>query len=104
MNMVDFGNRLKQLRLAAGLTQKQLADKLRITKSVVSYYELQERSPFFLGRRRGSGANTGRDRIGSRARSAQKPFSGNSVNRQKRGGSGASERILRPEIHEKSLK
>ncbi len=43
--MVDFGNRLKQLRLAAGLTQKQLADKLRITKSVVSYYELQERSP-----------------------------------------------------------
>lgn len=54
--MVDFGNRLKQLRLAAGLTQKQLADKLRITKSVVSYYELQERSPFFLARRRGIGA------------------------------------------------
>ena len=43
--MVDFGNRLKQLRLAAGLTQQQLADKLRITKSVVSYYELQERNP-----------------------------------------------------------
>ena len=45
MNMVDFGSRLKKLRLDAGLTQKQLADKLRITKSVVSYYELQERNP-----------------------------------------------------------
>ena len=43
--MVDFGSRLKKLRLDAGLTQKQLADKLRITKSVVSYYELQERNP-----------------------------------------------------------
>lgn len=43
--MVDFGNKLKQLRLQAGLTQKQLADKLGVTKSVVSYYELQERYP-----------------------------------------------------------
>ncbi|MBQ3227431.1 MAG: helix-turn-helix transcriptional regulator [Clostridia bacterium] len=43
--MVDFGNTLKKLRLQAGLTQQQLADKLRVTKSVVSYYELQERYP-----------------------------------------------------------
>ena len=43
--MVDFGNRLKRLRLESGLTQQQLADKLRVTKSVVSYYELQERYP-----------------------------------------------------------
>ena len=43
--MVDFGNTLKKLRLQAGLTQQQLADKLRITKSVISYYELQERYP-----------------------------------------------------------
>lgn len=43
--MVDFGGRLKKLRLDAGLTQKQLADKLGITKSVVSYYEQQERNP-----------------------------------------------------------
>jgi len=43
--MVDFGNVLKKLRLREGLTQQQLADKLRITKSVVSYYELQERYP-----------------------------------------------------------
>ena len=43
--MVDFGNTLKKLRLQAGLTQQQLADKLRVTKSVVSYFELQERYP-----------------------------------------------------------
>lgn len=43
--MVDFGKRLKELRLKEGLTQQQLADKLRVTKSVVSYYELQERYP-----------------------------------------------------------
>ena len=43
--MVDFGERLKQLRMQAGLTQQQLATKLNLTKSVVSYYELQERYP-----------------------------------------------------------
>ncbi len=43
--MVDFGNRLKELRLNAGLSQKQLADKLWITKATVSYYELSERNP-----------------------------------------------------------
>lgn len=45
IKMVDFGNTLKQLRTQAGLTQNQLADKLRVSKSVVSYYELQERYP-----------------------------------------------------------
>ena len=43
--MVDFGETLKRLRIEAGYTQKQLADKLGVTKSVVSYYELQERYP-----------------------------------------------------------
>ena len=43
--MVEFGNRLKELRLNAGLSQKQLADKLWITKATVSYYELSERNP-----------------------------------------------------------
>lgn len=43
--MVDFGKKLKELRLQAGLTQKQLADRIGVTKSVVSYYELQERQP-----------------------------------------------------------
>lgn len=43
--MVDFGNTLKKLRTQAGLTQKQLADKMGVTKAVISYYELQERYP-----------------------------------------------------------
>lgn len=43
--MVDFGNTLKRLRLQSGLTQKELADKMGLTKAVISYYELQERYP-----------------------------------------------------------
>lgn len=43
--MVDFGNKLKELRTQSGLTQQELAVKLGVTKSVVSYYELQERYP-----------------------------------------------------------
>ena len=43
--MVDFGNVLKKLRQQEGLTQQQLANKLGVTKSVISYYELQERYP-----------------------------------------------------------
>ncbi len=43
--MVDFGKKLKELRKQSGMTQRQLADKLGITKSVVSYYELSERIP-----------------------------------------------------------
>ena len=43
--MVDFGKKLKELRKQSGMTQQQLADKLGITKSVVSYYELSERTP-----------------------------------------------------------
>ena len=43
--MVDFGETLKKLRTQEGLTQQQLADKLGVTKSIVSYYELQERYP-----------------------------------------------------------
>lgn len=42
---MDFGNKLKELRAQNGLTQKQLADQLGITKSVVSFYERQERTP-----------------------------------------------------------
>ena len=41
----DFGSKLKTLRLQAGLTQKQLAEQLGVTKSVVSFYELRERTP-----------------------------------------------------------
>ena len=41
----DFGAKLKELRLQAGLTQKQLAERIGVTKSVVSFYELRERTP-----------------------------------------------------------
>ncbi|MBQ7826738.1 MAG: helix-turn-helix transcriptional regulator [Clostridia bacterium] len=43
--MVDFGAKLKELRIQSGMTQKELAVKLGVTKSVVSYYELSERYP-----------------------------------------------------------
>ncbi len=42
---MDFSNRLKELRTQAGLTQLQLAQRLGITKSVISFYELSERAP-----------------------------------------------------------
>ena len=41
----NFGDRLKELRVQNGLTQKELGDRIGVTKSVVSYYELQERTP-----------------------------------------------------------
>lgn len=37
--MVDFGNTLKTLRLRKNMTQAQLAQKLGLTKSVISAYE-----------------------------------------------------------------
>lgn len=43
--MIDFGEKLKQLRIQTGLTQQQLANQIGVTKSVISYYELQERYP-----------------------------------------------------------
>ncbi len=43
--MTEFGKRLKQLRKQSGLTQKQLAKKLWVTKATISNYELYERSP-----------------------------------------------------------
>lgn len=43
--MTDFGELLKSLRLSAGLTQKQLAEKIGVSKNTVSYYELSIRCP-----------------------------------------------------------
>lgn len=43
--MVDFGENLKALRQKAGLTQKQLAERLWISKATVSYYEQSLRCP-----------------------------------------------------------
>lgn len=42
---MDFGTKLKELRKQAGLTQKQLGERIGVTKSVISFYELQERCP-----------------------------------------------------------
>ena len=43
--MVDFGATLKELRQKAGLTQKQLAERLWLSKATVSYYEQSLRYP-----------------------------------------------------------
>ena len=42
---MDFGMRLKELRKQNGLTQQQLAERIGVTKSVISFYELKERAP-----------------------------------------------------------
>ncbi len=45
--MVDFGNILKTQRLKKGMTQKQLAQRLEVTKSVISAYETGLRLPSY---------------------------------------------------------
>lgn len=45
--MVDFGNRLKTLRLKENMTQAELARKLGLTKSVISAYETELRQPSY---------------------------------------------------------
>lgn len=45
--MVDFGNALKTLRLREDMIQAQLAQKLSLTKSVISAYETGLRLPSY---------------------------------------------------------
>lgn len=45
--MVDFGNNLKTLRIKNDMTQAQLAQKLGLTKSVISAYETGLRLPSY---------------------------------------------------------
>lgn len=45
--MVDFGNRLKTLRIQNNMTQFQLSQKLGLTKSVISAYENGLRMPSY---------------------------------------------------------
>ena len=45
--MVDLGNALKTLRLREDMTQAQLAQKLSLTKSVISSYETGLRLPSY---------------------------------------------------------
>lgn len=43
--MVKFGERVKQLRQSAGMTQEQLAERIWVSKATISNYELSERNP-----------------------------------------------------------
>ena len=43
--MVNFGKTLRKLRVQSEMSQKDLAEKLGVTKSIISYYELSERMP-----------------------------------------------------------
>lgn len=45
--MVDFGQRIKALRLQKKLTQAELAQQLGVTKSVISAYETGLRMPSY---------------------------------------------------------
>ena len=44
---VDFGGKLKELRRGQKLTQQQLAERIGVAKSVVSYYESGDRYPSY---------------------------------------------------------
>lgn len=45
--MVDLGTRLKDLRKGHGLTQLQVAQRVGISKAMVSSYELSARQPSY---------------------------------------------------------
>ena len=45
--MVDFGHRLKNLRIKNDYTQEKLAQRLGLTKSVISAYETGARMPSY---------------------------------------------------------
>ena len=42
---MSFGDTLRELRIKSGMTQLQLADKVNVTKSVISYYEHTDKKP-----------------------------------------------------------
>lgn len=44
---MEFGKKLKALRTNKKLTQQQLADRLGVAKSVISYYESGDRFPSY---------------------------------------------------------
>jgi len=43
--MVEFGQRLRRLRKEKNMTQKQLAERVGLKNSVISFYETGERLP-----------------------------------------------------------
>ena len=44
---MNFGEKLKSLRTSQKMTQQQLADRIGVAKSVVSYYESGDRYPSY---------------------------------------------------------
>lgn len=47
VNMANFGDRLRELRKASGLTQRQLASITKLGESSISMYESEKREPDF---------------------------------------------------------
>ena len=45
VNKMEFGRRLRALRLQNNLTQKQLAAQIGVKNSVISFYEMGDRTP-----------------------------------------------------------
>lgn len=41
----DIGRKIKQLRKGRGMTQEDVADKVKITRSTISNYEIGRRTP-----------------------------------------------------------
>lgn len=41
----DIGRKLKQLRKGRGMTQEEVADQVKITRSTISNYEIGRRTP-----------------------------------------------------------
>lgn len=46
-NKVNFGEKLKMLRTGQKLSQRELAERLGVAKSVISYYESGDRYPSY---------------------------------------------------------
>ena len=44
---MSIGQRLKALRKEAGLSQKQVAEALKMSKPIVSQYESDQRTPVY---------------------------------------------------------
>lgn len=44
---MEFGSKLKNLRTGLNLTQRQLAERVGVAKSVISYYETGDRYPSY---------------------------------------------------------
>lgn len=44
---MNFGEKLKSLRVSQKFTQQQLADRIGVAKSVISYYESGDRYPSY---------------------------------------------------------